>query len=532
MPRLLLALLLLVPRLDAPLDGYTDFDALTKQLKELAAPAKLSSLGKTLGGRDIHLVTIGTGKPDDKPAILVVGTVHAPHLLGSELALRVAQRLTKQDAAFFDRLTVYVIPRPSPDATERFFRKPFAERPGNDRKTNDDRDLETGEDGPEDLNGDGWITMMRVEDETGPMAPHPDDPRVLVPAELKKNERGNYALHVEGRDDDGDGKFNEDGADGVSFNRNFTFNYPVFKAGAGPHAVSEVETRAIADFVFDHPNIAAILTFTPEDNLATPWKADPAVEGNRIKTRLLGADAPFTDYVAESYRKILGATDPPAPPAGEGSFSDWAYFHAGRWSFAARGWWIPKTPADPAPKDPRAAEQLNALRWFKKEGIDGFVDWTKIDHAGFPGKTVEIGGFRPYLLLNPPAKELDALGDKHADFVKKLAELLPKLKIGDVKVEALGEAVFRVTVPVVNTGTLPTMSEMGRIGNKAYPLQLKIDLPEKASIVTGAGRVKLGVLAGSGGKTEHAWLVRGTGEIKLSAWAPAVGIDTKTVVLK
>jgi hypothetical protein len=532
MPRLLLLALLLAPRLDAPIDGYADYDGLTKRLQALAAPAKLSSLGKTIGGREIHLVTIGTGKADEKPAILVVGTVHAPHLLGSELALRVAERLAKADAASFDRLTLYVIPRPSPDGAERFFRKPFVERPGNDRKSNDDRDLESGEDGPDDLDGDGWITMMRIEDETGSMTTHPDDPRVLVPADAKKNEPAKYALHVEGRDDDGDGKFNEDGGDGVSFNRNFTFNYPVFKPGAGPHAVSEVETRAVADFVFDHPNIAAVITFTPEDNLATPWKADPASEGNRIKTRLLGADQPFTDYVAEQYRKIHGATDPPGPPGGEGSFSEWAYFHTGRWSFAARGWWIPKVPAEPASKDPRAADALNALRWFKKEGIDGFADWKKIDHPGFPGRTVEVGGFRPFLTLNPPSKELDALGDKHADFVKKLAELMPRLKIGDVKVEDLGEGLFRVTVPVVNTGYLPTMSEMGRLSNQAWPLQLKIELPEKASIVTGAARVKLGVIAGGGGKTEHAWLVRGTGEIKLSAWAPAVGIDTKSVVLK
>src|SRR4051812_21179100 len=72
--------------------GYSDYAALEKQLNELSKvkDVAISSLGTTLGGRKIWLVTVGRGKPDEKPAILVLGNVHAPHLVGSELAIRFA----------------------------------------------------------------------------------------------------------------------------------------------------------------------------------------------------------------------------------------------------------------------------------------------------------------------------------------------------------------------------------------------------------------------------------------------------------
>jgi hypothetical protein len=265
---------------DPILPGYTDYAALEKQIGELSKSkdVSVSSLGTTLGGRKIWLITIGRGKPDEKPAILILGNVHAPHLIGSELALRIARRLAdkatsdKTTQELLDRVTFYIIPRPTPDASEAFFTNPYQERAGNERPTDDDRDGATNEDPAEDLNNDGLITLMRVADEAGRYMPHAGDPRVLTPADTKKNEQGRYSVYIEGRDNDGDEKFNEDGPGGVAFNRNFTFRHPFFKVGAGPHQVSEIETRAVADFCFDHPNIALVFTFTPEDNLMKPWK--------------------------------------------------------------------------------------------------------------------------------------------------------------------------------------------------------------------------------------------------------------------
>ncbi len=560
------------------IEGYRDFAALTAELTELAKSdnCDLESLAKSPGGRDVWLVTVGRGDIDKKPAILVLGSVEAPHLVGSELAVRVVRDLVKRSGGddqggrdLLDRVTFYIIPRPNPDGSEAFFTQPFEERAGNARKTDDDRDHAVGEDPADDLNNDGLITMMRVEDPVGKHRPHPDDPRVMVEANAKKNERGEFSLYVEGRDDDHDESFNEDGAGGVSFNRNFTFKYPVFKTGAGPNQISEPETRAVAEFAYDHPNIALVFCFTPEDNVMHPWKAGN--EQGRIKTSIQSADADLVNYIAEKYRELHGGKDPPASPAGQGSASDWAYYHYGRWSLAARGWWIPKVAvekkqdagksSDAAAKadsnkadneskesekkadekatkksDDRNGDHVNALRWFEREKIDGFVPWKTVEHPDFAGKKVEIGGFKPFVLLNPPAKEIDPLTDKHAKFLVELVDLLPQIKITDSKVESLGGGVYRITGAAVNTGFLPTMSEMGRISGTPYPLQAELLLPEGVTFIQNTPRREIAPLAGSGGKAELLWLVRAGDDKpvagKIVVHAPAVGRVEAAIELK
>jgi hypothetical protein len=562
------------------IEGYSDFAAFSRQVQALAKPGicTISSLAKSPGGREVWLATIGTGEADRKPAVLVVGNVHAADLVGSEISLRMAKRLIEaadeeQTKPLLERYTFYFIPRPNPDGSEAFFRAPLHERAGNDRRTDDDRDFEIGEDPPDDLNGDGLITMMRVEDPAGKYMPHPDDERVLIEADAKKNESGRYSLYIEGKDDDGDEQFNEDGSGGVSFNRNWTFKYPYFKVAAGPNQVSEPETRGVADFAFDHTNIAVVLCFSPEENLMHLWK--PAENQGRIKTAILKEDAAHVEYVAEQYRKILAAKDAPASAPGEGSFSQWAYFHYGRWSFATRGWWIPKVEAEKKPEtdkqsdqkesgdkdgakpgeaakgaekkkaegkptekksEAREAEQVNALRWFDREKIDGFVPWKAIEHPGFPGKKVEVGGFKPFVLLNPPAKEIDALADKHVKFVRELVGLLPRLELADVKVEPQGAGVHRISCEVINSGYLPTMSDMGKTSGAAYPLQIELQLPEGTKFLKGTPRSEVDRLAGRGGKAEVAWLVR-TADAKpangtIAVYAPAVGRTELAIELK
>lgn len=460
---------------------------------------------------NVKVVTVGKGKVDEKPAVLVVG-VNRP---GDGIALRLISRLAKSD--LLDRFTFYVIPRPSPDAFA-------AKRAGNLRKTDDDRDGTVGEDPGDDLNGDGTITVMRVEDESGGWMPHPDDARILIQADPKKNEKGRWAVYVEGRDDDGDGAFNEDGSGGVDFNRNFTFQYPYFQKGAGPHQVSEPETRAVADFAFAHPNIAAVLTFTDEDNLYHVWQPNGDSDRSQIPWAIHSDDAPFAHFVAERFREIHGGKDVPGSPDGEGSFSEWAYFHFGRWSFASRGWWIPK--AEGEIKEPRGADQVNALR----ARPESFVEWTEVKHPDFPNRKVEVGGFKP---VEAPAADLDASADKHLEFLKKLGELMPRIAMRDLKVEDLGEGVVRVTATVVNQGYLPTFPAQGDRTAQIFPLQIAIDLPAGATLATGAARRQVERLAGNGGKAERSWLVVGAkGKITVRAWAPAVGSDSKSAEVK
>lgn len=539
-------LLLLLPAwllADPPLEGYSDYAALSARVAELEGleGVSVSSLGRSLEGREIHLLTIGGAEPDARPAVCVVGNVHAPQLVGSELALRLAEQLGRRAAAepqlreLLKHFTVYVIPRPHPDASEAFFADLQQERSGNARPQDDDRDGRLDEDAAEDLDGDGAITWMRVYDPAGDLRGHPADSSVLVEVRRHDGEQGSFRLLPEGLDNDGDGRFNEDGPGGVDFNRNLTWSYPYFEAQAGPHQVSERETRAVLDFLYARPNIASVVCFAPQDNLMHPWKADRRKERDRIITTLLSDDAPYSDHVAEAYRELLGGKDAPEAAGGSGSFVHWAYFHYGRFSFGARAWWVPQVAPDStevASDDDRGADTRNLKRYLQREGLDGWADWTEVAHPDFPGRRVEVGGERPFFRWNPPADTLDALAAKHLDFVLRLEELRPRLTV-ELEAEALGGGLFELRARVRNEGYLPTMSAMGERSRQMFPLMAELALPEGAVLFDGSRRRTVARLDGSGGQRELRWLLRSASGLPLSiaVASPAVGEASTTITL-
>lgn len=524
------------------LEGYANYEALTNRVAAIGMRegAEARSLGKTREGRDIWLIAVGEGERDQKPGMLVVGDVMPGEVIGSEIVLRLAEQLlgrAQDDEAIRTLLaqrTFYFLPRPAPDAAERCFQKPYRESLGNGAPADDDRDFRDGEDPPDDLNGDGWITVMRVEDIAGEYIVHPADARVMIRADLAKQERGRYKLLVEGRDDDGDGQLNEDPGDGVSFNRNFTFQYPAFKPHAGPNAVSEAETRAVADFCFDHPNIAAVFTMSPEDNLLHPWKADPGKDKNRIRTTILSDDAKYQDVIAQKYQNLQEAKGAPGPSDGEGSFSKWAYFHYGRWSWAARAWWVPPTEGEQKIDEKRGADDINALRYFDEHKIEGFVDWKVVEHPDFPDQKVEVGGFKPFFRTHPPIAEVDGLAKKQFDFPIETQQLAPRLALANLKAEALGGNVVRLSAAIVNEGFLPTHPEMGVVGQQVYAPQVVWKVPEKTQWLQGSRRSQLPRIAGEGGHVERTWLVRlpkEVTEIEVQVGAPAIGQASATVTV-
>ncbi len=562
----------------AALQGYATFAEMETRLKVLAESpwAELSSLGETQGQRPVWLLKIASDPQATRPAILVVGNVQASHVVGRELALRMAERLLNAgDSPAIEQLlsnyTVYVIPCPNPDATEKNFQGPARERNGNLTRTDDDRDFESGEDPPTDLNGDGFITMLRIAEEFGTHRTHPSDPRVLIPIDGKKNEVGGYRLEVESRDTDQDKLFGEDAADGVDFNRNFTFNYPYFAKGGGPHQVSEIESRAVADFMFDHPNIAFVLCFSPEDNLYNTWKGSSQTDGGRIKTKILTEDQGPMDRLAESFQLAHGGKNAPESSTGAGSFSEWSYFHFGRWTFASRAWWVPtvepvpatepakteavptetpaatestagETPAaegsvvkseeakaveivEPTPTqepaneaakpstepalandDKRGMTELNALAWFQSQNMEAFVPWQAIEHPDLPGRQVEVGGFKPLYLLNPPVAQIEPLVEPHVGLLNAMVENWPKLAVRELEAKRLGPGLYDIRCQIVNTGGLPTMPEMASVNGQWSPIQVQLVGPGKVKWIQGSQRQAVGRLAERGGKTEVRWV--------------------------
>ncbi|MCB1187749.1 hypothetical protein KDL29_11340 [bacterium] len=544
------------PAAAAPLEGYRNHAALKAEMERMAqAPeCELMSIGKTAEGRDILVLRIGgsiellnaVGDTMARPAIAVIGNTQASDLAGREICLELAQRVLDsldddtELLAFLEQHDFYFLPSPTPDATEYFFTNGDYERETNGTPSDDDRDGRVDEDPGEDLNGDGMLTMMRVSDPAGEWMEHPDDPRVLIRAKRDDNEQGSWRLYSEGRDNDDDEQWNEDRSGGVDFNRNTTFNYDDRAEGSGPWPVSEPETRSVIDWLFNNQQISIVLSFGPEDNIRQPWKDD---HGKLRHESAEGSDIGNLDYIAKQGVDLIGKENFPGSANPRGSFADWAYFHYGAWSISTRAWWVPEfKPEAPAegeaaeegkeaekPKksdEKRGADEINALKWFESQGIDGFVDWTDVANADFPGRTVQVGGFRPYLRSNPPASEIAGLATKHFDFLRMLTGLVPAVAISEVEVDDLGEGLYRVTAHVTNSGYLPTSTRKAASIRQDYPLNIALELPAGASLLNGALRGRLDRIEGLGAQTEFSWLVVAPqgGAIRLVVASPSVGM--------
>jgi hypothetical protein len=157
------------------------YQGLTAELKAIvtanATIARIASIGRTREGRDIWAVELANqaGTPvDQRPGLLVAANFEGDHVIGSELALFMVDALTKgyaTDASIKQRLdtgVIYVVPRVNADGAELMFAPVKALRRMNATPFDADNDGRVDEDGPEDLNKDGVITLMRVKDPKGP----------------------------------------------------------------------------------------------------------------------------------------------------------------------------------------------------------------------------------------------------------------------------------------------------------------------------------------------------------------------------
>ncbi len=507
-------------------------NALTKAYPQLTT---LKSLTKTNGGKDIWLLTIGTGKTETKPAIAVIGGVEGNHLLGTEMAIGFAEQLLKGSGsdsirALLNRTTYYVFPNMSPDAMEQYFSKIRSERAGNATGTDDDRDGKQNEDGWDDLDANGKITFLRIESVTGDYKLHPDDARVLIKADMGKGEKGKYKLLTEGIDNDKDGLFNEDGEGGIAFNKNLTYNHKTFAAGAGEFPASEKETRAMLDFLYDAFNVYAVVSFGTNNNLSTPIAYNPAAANQRIVAGLLEPDAKVNGMVSDMYNKVTGSKDAPRTNVTGGDVLSWGYFHFGRYSFSTPGWWVPKAKPDTAKKEKAFTVEdatANYLRWASQQGIaNTFTEWKTIQHPDFPGQKVEVGGIDPYVMNNPPYKMADAVVKKHTEFLVKLASNQPEIDIINLKTEKLASGLTRISLDVVNKGSMSTHSKLGERNYFVKKVKVALQTAAKQDVV-GGRKIHLLNSIEANSSSSFSWVVKGTGKITVEAGCPTAG--TKTI---
>jgi hypothetical protein len=559
------------PKVPLAFNRLYDYPELAEALRSLvkAHPdlLTLSSLGKSVEGRDMWCVTINnpkTGKDRDKPAMYVDGNIHGNEVQASEACLYTIWYLTEnygrvdKITKIVDEKVFYVVPTVNPDGRAWWFTGPNTTNSSRSGKSpvDDDRDGLFDEDGYDDINGDGQITQMRKKDPNGRFKLSPDDPRLLIP--VKPGEKGEYeSLGLEGIDNDGDGLINEDPPGGYDMNRNWPADWQPdhIQGGAGDFPLSWPETKATATFILDHPNIAGVQAFHnaagmilrgpghPSRQAAYPVADDRiAEEIGRIGARMI----PFyRNFVI--YRDLYNV---------HGGFVNWTYEHLGIFSFTNELWHADQMLGTPSPAglpDQTLARAVGQDRQddqlFASDRLlfgASYKEWKPAKHPLYGD--IEIGGFVKESQRVPPTFLIEELCHRNAAFVIYHADQMPRLEFGDVEVKSLGDNVSSVTATVKNTRAIPSIAQQAAAHNIGLPDILSLE--GKGLTVVGGGtlinqytgeidnvdrdpgHLKLNSGVPGFGSVRVRWIVVGKGDATLKHASQKGGTITKGVAVK
>lgn len=497
---------------------YPTLSQVNQRLQKLGSntSSELSSLTKTEGGKDIWVLKIGNGEIDQKPAVAVIGGVEGFHVLSVELALQFAEKLIAEHADVLESTTFYVFPNMSPDAYEQYHAALKYERRGNAASVDHDRDGKPGDNGYTDLDGNGMITWMRIEDPMGDYVISKKDDRIMEKADRSKGEAGKYIVLKESKDDDKDGKFAEDLKEGIAFNKSLTYKFPIFEPLAGDISVSQKESRALLDYLFNQWNIFAFVTFSPANNLSSPLKYNAGDAKKRIVTSILEKDQAINAMVSGVYNETISEKAFQQTNQGtDGDFFQWAYFHFGRLSFGTPAYWTPEFKGKTNPEE-------NYLAWADSLGWENvYTPWKEIQHPDFPGKKVEVGGINPFVMVNPPFEKVGEIAEEHTDFILKLAAMQPKLEMHNIKIESLGNGLTRISADLFNNSPIPTHSQMGE--RSRWLRKVRVDFGASTDRLVSGNKIQLIDVIGAYEKVELSWIVKGKGDVSVKAGASHVG---------
>ncbi|MEM1072344.1 MAG: M14 family zinc carboxypeptidase [Planctomycetota bacterium] len=311
--------------------------------------------------------------PSDQPALAVIAGVQGHHAIGVHVAEAMGQLLIEEHAGALAGRTVYIVPRVNPEGIARFTStdRPRA-RSGRAPEPRDaDRDRRIDEDPPNDLNDDGLITMMRVPAPNTAFRIQPThvidakDPRLV--REPEDDESATHALLIEGLDDDGDGRFNEDGwggasGGGVDLDRHFPMHWPEHTDGAGRFPLDRPEARALVEWLQSRGNISAVIVLGPHDTITSTPPTDRSGPDGRTPKGIEKDDSKAYAAAKEAFEKITGITQVEPGPNRSGSLVQWCYADLGVYTFGTPVWVRPDLvkPVEPTEEEAEAPGEAEA----------------------------------------------------------------------------------------------------------------------------------------------------------------------------
>ena len=303
-------------------------------------------IGYSNNGSPIHCLEIarpGSIPIEDRSAILVVAGIDSSQILGVEVAVDLAEALLTSEVdtvSLLEDHKIFIIPVANPDVMGQFFETVKHERTTNNKPYDNDNDGRKDEDSPEDLNGDGNITMMRVFDaEHATHHADADEPRLSTTPDDFSMKTAEFTLYVEGVDNDNDGEFNEDSIGGVNINNNFMHGYTFHGAKSGSWQLSENASKALVDFALAHQEIALVLTYGLHDTLTKPMKESGNDPAGAPKT-IHNDDTALYEEVSTLFNEYTSLQNT-TQPNWDGSFVAWVYAQYGVPSFSTPLWCRP-----------------------------------------------------------------------------------------------------------------------------------------------------------------------------------------------
>lgn len=508
-------------------EEYFVYEELTAHLQGMADTypelTDLQSLGKSWQNRDIWCMTMtnkATGLDTDKPAYYIDANIHAEEVATSQTALYTIWYLLENHGKdptvtwLLDNMAFYILPRMNPDGAEVSLTTAH-HWCGNGRYLPGEE--QTKGLCQHDINGDGLIVQMRIQDPAGEWKVSEEDPRLMLLREPGDVGAGPYyRLYREGEirgEWDGTAFEIEKPRDG-NLNRNFPAGWrPEFRQyGAGDYPLSEPESRAVAEFILCHPNIAGMQCYHTHG-------------GVHLRPSLVAADSVLPPFDLELY-KIIGQmgteltgypvisvyeefTPEPDKPR-VGSLMQWSYDELGIPTFSTE-LWNPELAAgieEPAKYQLRARTTEDELKLLKYNdehlGGKGFVEWTPFDHPQL--ESVEIGGWtHMYTIRNPPPASIASSDEArrflhdtiHTNclFTLKHAACTPLLAINQTSSEKIGDGLYKISAVVSNQGFLPThLTQRALEHGTAEPVT--VTLETDADVIFGQTEQSIGHLAG------------------------------------
>jgi hypothetical protein len=516
-----------LPEIPPAYHAFEDIaDLLQRMAQAVPQAARVIELPGGIGGRPLPALELG--RPGDvplaeRPTVLLIGGLDGESLSGGEAVLACARKLLEAPDRLPADVAFVAVPWGAPEELARALAAAPKSSPS-ERPFDEDGDGALDEDPPDDVDGDGLALSMLLEDSAGPWTFSRDE-RLLASAGPGDGPR--FRLVPEGRDDDGDGRFNEDGPGGVVPDRNF----PLGREGAwrdarcGALPLCHPAARALADLALARRTAAVILLQGNHGGLAAPGGApgpgDVALplEGDR---RLY--ERATETFLALTARRQSGMHTLRQARGCEvsGAALDWFYAGAGALALEIAPWgptveggaeviardarYQDGGPLDRELRARPLASELDrawALWLDNTRGGLGFVDWHPVEIGGAQAL---VGGWEARTIQDPPLESLPRALTGLPEFVAAVGSALPRLELRILESSRDGEVVH-LSARVRNQGLMPTGLWGGQGPGSAGELGLELVVPPGAKLLAGEARVALGRLDGGEASRDIGWIL-------------------------